>query len=1064
MLVILITLIPLALAGYANYVAAKKAIVDGIVTSATSRIENSASRLQAWIELRKAEIQLMSRTDVVRFGSVAERNAYFNREIERSAGMYHTIGLSDRQGNLLRNTGQEVSVGDQVSYQQVLRGITIISDPFESSYSKEKLFVIMAPVYDEHERISGFVSASMLTDTLFRPSASGIQLQPHESISVYSGTGTLIYGPNKNEVMAVNLRDPQMPLHGKAADLLWKNKGMFEVGVDNKREMVFHTRVPGTSWLMVLQVPAADMMRPLQAIQWQAIVYIILAEFLVAGLAIMLFNRLIARISRVLAVTEEVAAGNFAAQPLRADSGDEIDQLALSVNGMMAHLRQMFERLEAIISQNALDIIEQRNIQKELAIAKREAEAANQAKSDFLARMSHEIRTPLNGIIGLSHLMRKSALDEVQLDYVDKINSSSEALLRIINDILDFSKIEAGKLTIEAMPFDPELAVQKLCDTLSVFMGSKQEVEFIASISPAMPATLIGDSLRIEQVLLNLCANAIKFTDRGIISLALDAEMQENGIAKVTFVVEDTGIGIAAEQLEHLFEPFTQADGTSRRRHAGSGLGLVIVKSLVERMEGSLHVKTELGKGSKFSFSLLLPVGDTAREQSPDRQQAAPKPLGGDAVQPDALGSGMSVWVVEDHPKVREHLLNTLAGMGCSGNGFDSWKTALTELCHAYMGESGAAQIPDLIMLDMEMADMYGKDTWQAFRMAAGEAGVLTIAMTTAYGRDELLKLPQTSRPSAILLKPTSKLGLQRCLQALQASLSERVIAEAGSGPALPRRSEGKILLVEDNRINELVAVQLLEKRGYQVGVAFNGVEALRLLARDTWDLILMDIHMPEMDGIETTRRIRIQPGLKEIPIIALTANVIAEDHERYLQAGMNDIVTKPIDVDLMYTLLDKYLLPAQGAGEGTAGQEAGANREAVARPDNPAKALPELPGFKLDEALLLVSGKRRIVIHMLKLFCTEYADFAQRLCAVLEAGDSKNAVRMAHSLKGAASALGSEELVAAAGTLEAMLKEGRTEEAAFSQLLDRVQQIIGQAIETINSQQMGYEVLNDSS
>lgn len=644
----------------------------------------------------------------------------------------------------------------------------------------------------------------------------------------------------------------------------------------------------------------------------------------------------------------------------------------------------------------ARDITEQKHIQEELIRATKEAEQANAAKSRFLALVSHEIRTPLNGIIGLSQLMRRTGLSPSQKDYMDKLGTSSETLLRIINDLLDFSKIEAGKVEVERIAFHPQDLLGRLTDQLSVFMGGKEQFEFILDVPEQLPSALLGDQMRVEQILLNLCMNAIKFTEHGHVKLVLEMLEHEAEGLKLRFTVEDTGIGMTRKQIDKLFVPFTQADGSTTRKYGGTGLGLVIANGLVKMMGGKLQVDSEPSLGSRFSFVLTFPILSSVAE---DRLIVS-KEL-----------EDQCVWVVEDSDEMRHHWCELAESFRLTPVAFSSWSSAREKL-----RRMGAGAMPKLIMLDMEMPDMYGAETWLEFHKLASAAGVKTVALTTSFGRDELMQMPDSGRPYAILTKPVTRLAL---FHALSGTLDQKPVqvkewmsgALEAAASAEPQ-DKVRILLAEDNHINQLVAIELLKERGFEVGVAENGREVLEKLEQGGWHLVLMDIHMPEMDGMEATTLIRADSRYEQLPIIAVTANSLRADHEHYLQLGMNGVVTKPLDPDklsmVITNLLNNKKFPML-------------QHVSWSESDH---SLPELDGIQIDTALARVSGKVAILRQMLIHFLKDYEGFPDKLIEELASGQIVTARRMVHTLMGAASHLSANDVVQAAARLNEILKK----------------------------------------
>lgn len=614
---------------------------------------------------------------------------------------------------------------------------------------------------------------------------------------------------------------------------------------------------------------------------------------------------------------------------------------------------------------------EQKRIQAELVHAIDEAEEANKTKTLFLARMSHEIRTPLNGILGLSQLMQKTKLTEMQQDYLGKILSSSQVLLRLINEVLDFSKIEAGKLEIEKVSFDPEEVIRRLSSMLSIYTGTKQ-IEVIIETPSSLPVALIGDQHRLEQILLNLCSNAIKFTERGYVSLRLSIVHEDNASIIMLFTVQDTGIGMSTEQMERLFEPFTQADGTTSRKYGGTGLGLVISQELIEMMGGILKVSSEIDCGSIFSFTLRFE-----------------KPLNRDSVRlalPEEC-EGLPVLVIEDHERMRHNLTQMLTSFSLVPTPVSTWQRAFAQI-----EQPGKRSLFRFILLDMEAEDMYGVESLKRLFASIDRSQTITVALTTPYGRDELARLDECDQPDAVLIKPVSRMELLRVLQAAMKQnepLPPQLSAPAPKTDLSLEGYRGRILLAEDHEINQIVAVEMLRRLGFSVTVAKNGRDVLKMLDESKCDLILMDVHMPEMDGCEATLLIRQDNRYSDLPIIAMTASVIKEEHDYCYTVGMNGVITKPIDQSEMAAFLGKMV---------------------------------PLPLLDVNQSLERLDGKQQIYASILSLFAQEYADFFDRLQEKLRSGDQLTAKRMVHTLSGVAGNLSAQRLLLASKKVEELL------------------------------------------
>lgn len=629
------------------------------------------------------------------------------------------------------------------------------------------------------------------------------------------------------------------------------------------------------------------------------------------------------------------------------------------------------------------DLSMHRQALQTLRDTKRLAEEATESKTRFMANMSHEIRTPLNAIIGLADLCLATGLEARQHDYIAKIKTAGATLLSVVNDILDFSKIEAGKFELEKTPF----TLDRVLGNVITFVAQKAHekgLELLIDIGLDVPQNLIGDPLRLGQVLTNLLGNAVKFTPRGDIRLKIS--VADSGPRRVTlrFEVSDTGIGLSSGQIEGLFEAFSQADSSMTRRFGGTGLGLSITRHLVGLMGGSpIRVDSSPGSGSRFGFSAPFELATTATPR----------------VFPDAL-KGLRVLVVDDHPAAREALLGLLGGFPFRSEAVGS----ATEAFDAVRQADGTAPFR-LVLMDLRTPDGEDIEATRKLKEASGLANPPALILLTAYGNEH------TAGQAGYLHKP-----------ATASTLLDAIIGACGPAtspqPAPPnatRPLQGlRILVVEDNDINRQIACSLLEKRGAIVRMAENGrlgVEALQRAGPEAFDAVLMDLQMPEMDGLEATLQIRRDPRFAALPIIAMTAHALPEQRRQCIEAGMNDHVAKPIVPEVLFAAILSHTRPKPA--------------------DSPADALPRLPGLDVVSALRRLNNKPDTYLSLLRRFVTSQADCAGHIDTALAAGQFKDAERLAHTLRGTAANLGADALRDAACALETTLRQGATPAAA---------------------------------
>jgi len=683
------------------------------------------------------------------------------------------------------------------------------------------------------------------------------------------------------------------------------------------------------------------------------------------------------------------------------------------VHALAATLDTMAAAIEA-------DLQQREQVQQALRQARARAEVAAETKAIFLANMSHEIRTPMNAIIGMAYLALKSGLPPRQHDYVSKIHAAARSLLGILNDILDFSKIEAGKVVLEAVRFDLEGVIQN-----ALFMvqekAENRGLELLLDYRP-VPALryLVGDQLRLGQVLINLLSNAVKFTEQGHVRLRVITVQGDDSFVTVSCHVEDTGIGMTPEQVGRLFTEFSQADGSTTRKYGGTGLGLAISKRLVAAMKGDLLVDSSVGQGSVFHFSVRMPLA---------AGEAVPSPAPGEPL------AGRRALVVDDYAPARQSMIDLLAAMGCASVvGLADGNEMLA------LFAAGGTQEHDLLVLDWSLPDMTGGELISRLLAAGHVLPEVTIVVSAS---DPALLRQENIPPGVadVVQKPLFPEALRKLCQGA---------TKAGGRPAdiLPQALPGRaavldgarILLVEDNDINRQVACELLHSWGARVDVAVNGQQAIDQLGAQVpnhYAAVLMDIEMPVMDGHEATRRLRADGRYADLPIIAMTAHVVGHGVPGELEPGFTAFVAKPFEPDLLLDLLLRYR---------KADQAGFATPPAADRPTGEEQFVAELATVaEIDSDILLrrFAGRTAFVQRALQRFADENRDWCARLAESLRQGNGEAARRQAHTLKGLAGTFAMPGLHATLVALEAALVDDRPAQAELAAVGDRLEALL---------------------